>query len=302
MIFLRNRKQLEALECQPVNDNYHERIHYLANHDAPLDYLIAGELAQLQTFGIPSICKILRRTGQYEHHGTKRLDDTRAILIEIMRDSVHSERGVHMVKHLNWIHSHYDISNDDYLYTLALFIFEPDRWMQAFGYRPLSDDERQAAYLSFRDLGEAMHIKNIPGSYDAFKSWYVDYRQNHLVFHPDNAIVASGLIEGMKPMLPKLVRPFVHSIMCVLINDAALLNALGIKPPSRQTQVVVRSAMAVRRMLLKVFNPWQSKAFENGKIASHYPTYPDGYESHCLGPDKVVRRAPLGSGCPYRQV
>lgn len=299
MIALRNSKQLKKLQAGNIDQNYHELVRYLANHDAPLDYLIAGELAQIQTFGIPSISKILRRTKQYEDHGTKRLDDTRAILVEIMKDTVHSERGAHMVKHLNWIHGHYEISNDDYLYTLALFLIEPDRWMNTFGYRKLTDVERQAAYLDFKDLGTAMNIKGIPADFQSFSDWYQNYRQHNMQFHPDNKVVAQGLIDGMKPMVPFFLRPIIQPIMLTLLNDDELIDAIGMKRPSVLTRFAVKSLMKVRATVLKLFNPWQHKAFEYGRIAQHYPTYPEGYEGQLLGPEKVVRHAPPGSGCPY---
>lgn len=301
MLAFRNTATLKAFELLDTSKHYHDMVYYLANHDAPLDYLIAGELAQLQTFGIPSISKILRRTRQYEDHGTKRLDDTRAILVEIMTDSVHSERGQHMVKHLNWIHSHYPITNDDYLYTLALFIFEPDRWMNTFGYRALTNAERHAMYLEFRDLGDAMNIQDIPPSYWAFKSWYQAYRKQHLRYHPDNQVVAEGLIHGMKPMLPLILRPFTQTIILTLLNDKELTLALGKKQPGAFAQGLIKGVMGIRKTLLRWFNPWQKKPFDKGRIASNYPTYPGGYEGHTLGPEKLVKAAAKRkvSGCPY---
>lgn len=295
----RNHQQLTQLTSADVNLHYHEIVNHLANHDAPLDYLIAGELAQIQTFGIPSISKILRRTCQYELSGSKRLDDTRAILVEIMKDTVHSERGAHMVKHLNWIHHHYPISNDDYLYTLALFMVEPNRWMNRFGYRKLTDIERHAAYLEFKDLGEAMKIKHIPENYEAFHRWYQDYRQQHLAYHDDNGVVAQGLINGMKPMVPFLIRPFTQAIMMVLINDDDLLAAIGMKKPNNAVRFLVTGVMKIRAKVLTVFNPWQHKAFEHSHIAQRYPSYPKGYEGEALGPNKLIKKAAPGSACPF---
>ncbi len=76
-----------------------------------------------------------------------------------------------MVSHLNWIHSH-SITNGDYLYTLALFIIEPDRWMNSFGYRKLKSSEQYALYREFKDLGEAMNIKDMKASAWILKNWW----------------------------------------------------------------------------------------------------------------------------------
>ncbi|NRA23563.1 MAG: DUF2236 domain-containing protein [Oleispira sp.] len=297
-MYLRNNSELEKLSHLRVEEHSHTIVKYLANHDARLDYLISGELAQIQTFGIPSISKLLQRTKQYQNNGLKRLDDTRAILTECMTDSVQSQRGQHMVEHLNWIHSHYDISNDDYLYTLALFIFEPDRWMETFGYRTLTSREKYAGYLAFKSLGQAMKIKNIPESRDEFETWYQDYRQQHLAYHPDNKKVTDGLIDGMKEMFPFVLRPLVRPIMLTLINDEELLAATGQKAPSKLIQTSIRSFMKLRKSTQVYFNPWQKQSFETSYLGQHYKTYPAGYQNSVLGPEKSVANA-SSNGCPF---
>jgi hypothetical protein len=296
-MWFRNNKEIKKLAIGKVELQYQTIIKYLANHDAPLDYLISGELAQIQTFAIPSISKLLQRTKQYQDNGLKRLDDTRAILTECMADSVQSPRGEHMVKHLNWIHSHYDISNDDYLYTLALFIVEPARWMETFGYRPLTDREKYAGYLAFKSLGQAMKIKHIPESRDEFITWYQDYRRQHMVYHPDNKKITDGLINGMKEMFPALIRPFVRPVMLTLINDPELLAATGQKPPLFIVQKIIRGIMFVRKIGHRYINPWQKCSFESSKLGQYYKTYPEGYQNSRLGPEKIVKNAT--TGCPF---
>ena len=296
-MWLRNTKELDKLSGQKVELTYHIIVKYLANHDAPLDYLISGELAQIQTFGIPSISMLLQRTKQYQNDGLKRLDDTRAILTECMTDSVQSDRGQHMIKHLNWIHSHYEISNDDYLYTLALFIIEPARWMESFGYRPLSEREKYAGYLAFKSLGTAMNIKHIPESREAFVMWYQDYRRQHMVYHPNNKKVTDGLIVAMEDMFPFFIKPFIRPVILTLVNDPELLIATGQKPPAQLTQIVIKGFMGIRKTLQKYINPWQHRSFDNSRLGQHYKSYPDGYQNSVLGPEKIVKNAP--AGCPF---
>ena len=296
-MWLRNNKKIKALTAGKVELNYQEIVQYLANHDAPLDFLIAGELAQIQTFAIPSISSLLQRTKQYQNNGLKRLDDTRAILTECMSDSVESDRGQHMVKHLNWIHSHYDISNDDYLYTLALFIVEPARWMENFGYRTLTEAEKYAGYLAFKSLGEAMNIKDIPATRDEFIIWYHDYRHQHMVFHPDNKKVTDGLINGMKEMFPFFMKPLVRPLILTLINDPELLEATGQIPPNKIVQRCIRAFMVIRKYSQKVINPWQNTNFETSFLGQHYKSYPEGYQNNVLGPEKIVKNST--GGCPF---
>jgi len=305
MGFIRNNKKLAELAGQPLESNYHEWVKYIANTDMPIDFLLAGELAQIQTFAIPSISKILHATRQYEKAGVKRLDDTRAILTECMADTVHSERGKSMVEQLNYIHGHYNISNDDYLYTLALFMLEPVRWCENYGYRQLTNDEKEALYLEFYDLGEAMHIQDIPASYEAMEFWFHRYRKKHMAFNPTNAAVAEGLIRGMQQMAPKWLRPITNSLLknmiLTLIKDDELLTALGLKAPAKPVQWLVKMVMKVRAKVMKKLNWWQVFTYEQSFIYRHYSTYPGGYQPQCLGPDKIMTKRRGGaSGCPMQ--
>lgn len=296
-MWLRHNRELKKLSELAVEEHYQTIVKYVSNHDAPIDFLISGELAQIQTFGIPSISQLLHRTKQYQDNGLKRLDDTRAILTECVTDSVQSQRGQHMIKHLNWIHSHYEISNDDYLYTLALFIVEPPRWFETFGYRELTNHEKQAGYFAFKALGEAMNIKNLPASRDDFVQWYQDYRRQNMAYHPDNKKVTDGLINGMKEMLPFIIRPFVRPVILTLINDPELLAATGQKAPAKFVQVMIKSFMHIRRLSQRYINPWGDKGFEESALGQHYKSYPAGYQSSVLGPEKIVKNAT--GGCPF---
>lgn len=214
-----------------------------------------------------------------------------------------------MVNHLNWIHSHNDISNNDYLYTLALFIVEPERWMNNFGYRSLSEKEKQAGFLAFKSLGEAMHIKGIPQTRAEFVIWYLEYRRQHMTYHPDNKKVTDGFINGVREMFPLFLKPFIKPMILTLINDPEILQATGQKPPAKVIQVGIRAVMQLRKISQKFINPWQNISFETSRIGSQYKSYPGGYQNNILGPKKIVKNLKdkksgqaAASGCPYTKL
>ncbi|KAG7441640.1 uncharacterized protein BT62DRAFT_1011446 [Guyanagaster necrorhizus] len=66
-------------------------------------------------------------------------------------------RGNIALARVNWLHRRYNISNDDVLYTLALFILEP-MW------RPYSPEEAN-------DVGRHMNIKEIPETLGELEEW-----------------------------------------------------------------------------------------------------------------------------------
>ena len=51
-------------------------------------------------------------------------------MAEISKWGYDSERGREALRKMNRAHSRFDISNDDYLYVLSTFIYEPIRWME----------------------------------------------------------------------------------------------------------------------------------------------------------------------------
>jgi hypothetical protein len=56
---------------------------------------------------------------------------------------------------MNRLHSLYPIENVDFVYTLSTFIFEPVRWNARFGWRPLSEHEKQASSTTGKRSGGA---------------------------------------------------------------------------------------------------------------------------------------------------
>ncbi|KAF8827142.1 hypothetical protein HHX47_DHR5000982 [Lentinula edodes] len=88
---------------------------------------------------------------------------------------VDDPRGMIALARVNWLHSKYSITNDDYLYTLALFAFEPPKWARLYGWRALSPMEEEAFYIFWVEIGQRMGIRDIPETIKEFKHWVVGY-------------------------------------------------------------------------------------------------------------------------------
>ena len=265
-------------------------VRIMAEHEFPLDTLIAGELAQLKTFGIPGIARLLHKTGRYEKESTKRLDDTKAILREIMQPGPDSLDGREMVEHLNQIHGFYKIPNHEFLYTLSLFIFETVRWNAVFGWRPMTGSEKEALYREFCGLGEAMNIQDIPVSYEAFEQWKAAYEQVNQAYTPEAEKVTAGILGGLAALLPAWLRPFTQTLVATLINDQQLLEALGLKAPTVWQKRSIIGLMKTRAWLGRYCHLWEKRSFADSRIINHYIHYPDGYQRMRLGPKVLVDR------------
>jgi hypothetical protein len=297
-----DRWEREIERLDPVRDA-HAIVEVLTSHVFPLDILIASELGQLRTFTIPTISKVLHATRQYETEGVKRLDDTKALLSEILRAGAGSPEAEPLIDHLHAIHAHYDISNDDYLYTLSVFVIDPSEWIDRYGFRPMRDREREAVMNVFRDLGTKMGIADVPATFDDFRAWRRAYEEHAQRPSDDNHAVARGFLRAAESMVPALCRPWVAPISLALFDEPRVVAALGFSPTGKVVRTFVDAVMAARRWLLRRVNPWETASFSDSELANRYVTYPDGYHPLRLGPTKVVasidrKRA---AGCPLHR-
>src|SRR5438552_18976731 len=142
--------QIQALD--PVRD--HQRIVFLSTrYDFPFDTVRSLELALFRTFCVPSIGGLLDRTGEFRRRAQKRYDDTDIIVSELMEHGYDSERGKAALRRMNQLHGRFPIANEDFLYVLSTFVFEPIRWNACYGWRPLCPQERLGLFYFWREAG-----------------------------------------------------------------------------------------------------------------------------------------------------
>src|SRR5215468_9794624 len=170
---------LHAIErLDPEKD--HQRIIFLSTcYDFPFDTTRALEFALFRTFCVPSISALLDRTGEFSKRSQKRYDDTDIIVSELLEWGYDSERGKRALRRLNQLHGRFAIANEDFLYVLSTFIYEPIRWMERFGRRPMCDTERLAMFYFWREVGRCMNIKDLPNNYETFERFNCEYEQKH---------------------------------------------------------------------------------------------------------------------------
>src|SRR6476660_3125792 len=177
--FVRESPHLRELRgLDPVAD--HSRIVYLDTcFEFPWDTTRSLELALFRTFAVPSIAELLDRTGEFGHAAQKRYDDTDLILSTIVEAGYDSEEGKHAIRLMNRIHGRFEIANEDFLYVLSSFVFEPIRWNARFGWRPLVETEKLATFEFWREVGRRMAIEDIPVTYEELLSLNEEYERRH---------------------------------------------------------------------------------------------------------------------------
>jgi hypothetical protein len=219
----------EILSLAPKEDHC-RIIHLMTGYEFPWDVVRALEVALMRTFCSPSVSGLLHRTGEFRRHGQKRYDDTALLIAEFMHHGYDSDQGTRAIAHMNRIHGLYQIANEDFLFVLSTFIFLPIQWIDDFGWRPTTENERQALYYFFRAVGERMKIHDIPPSLEDFRRWTATYEQKHFLPTPTNTAVGNATVDIVKGWMPGIARPMVLPVMKCLL-DASMLSALGYTPP-----------------------------------------------------------------------
>ncbi|KAI8391790.1 uncharacterized protein BYT42DRAFT_592122 [Radiomyces spectabilis] len=252
------------------------------------------EFALFKTFTVPSVSKLLVATGEFAKDSTRRTEDTELILSEIIDPfarihntlmdnlevtdddiKLQEERSQKAIERLNLIHGAYPISNDDYLFTLALFLAEPSRWINSYEWREM-------------DVREMNH-----------------YEKKLCRYSPTNWQVAIPTINHVLSTLPAFLRPIVFKFVPCLLEPNDYIY-FGIDAPSWWVRVLFHVIVYTRAKFIrycclprrKYLIRTPLRKAENGRYMPLYEisrcVYAQGYKVEELGPDKFLPKCPLG--------
>jgi hypothetical protein len=255
----------------------------LGSCEFPWDTQRALELALLRTFGVAKGTPLLVDTGELIRHTQKRYDDTALILAEIQENGVDHPRGRAALRRMNQQHGRYAIPQDEYLYTLTTFVFEPIRWNARFGWRRMTEGERLATFHVWRRIGARMGIRDIPDDYAELERFNIDFERANFHYSEHNhalAVATRNLMLGWflpRPLWP-LAAPFLHALL-----DAPMLQAVGFDPAPAPVRTLVLGSMDLRRLLLRRLPPRRRPRLLT-RLRSR--TYPHGYDIDGLGADR----------------
>ncbi|WP_010539553.1 oxygenase MpaB family protein [Dietzia alimentaria] len=265
-------------------------------YEFPWDYQRALELALYRTYCIPSVSAVLEEAGQFRDHPQKRYDDTGLLMSELIEHGYDSPRGKEALRVINRQHARYEITNDDMLYVLSTFIYEPLEWIDSIGWRRLHPNERLAAFHFYRAVGERMRIKDIPENIGEFRRWRDDYEARTMRYDRNNELIGTYTLDLMCSWYPEAVRPAVRKVVLSLVDDD-MTRAFGFpwQPPARRKAAfgALRARSKLVRWLPVRRRELGARAIEN----QTYPGYPTGYRPADLGACPIQPRDRTNS-CP----
>ena len=239
-------------------------------------------LALYRTYAVPSIGGLLARTGEFTERTQKRYDDTGLILTAIGENGLDSPEGRAAIRRMNQMHGRYGIPNDDMRYVLSTLVTVPIRWLDEYGYRPLSEVEKVASAHYYRRLGGLMNIKDLPATWQEFGELMDAYEREHFGYDEGAVAVSEATLALMATFPPndKGPRRLMRRSALALMDDD-LLRAFRYDAPTRVEQVLYRGAIKARAALLRHVPARREPVhFED---LPQVRSYPDGYEIAALG-------------------
>lgn len=279
-----------------------------AHLESPFLYRKALEFGLFRTYAIPSVSKLLLATRELTERASKRYDDTDLLICEFVDNALDSDRAILALKRMNYIHRMYKIDNLDYLYVLSVFIYEPIRWQERFGFRPMCRGEKQALFNLWARVGKHMGIKDIPATLDEFDAWNRRFERDCMRFQESNRAVADATVDLFVSIVPAMARPLMRKITYALCDDL-LLEAFGYPRQSALLVACVTAGLKAwqftqRHLLLprpRLFavrrsprNPTKATAgrpLEERRFRPtwqpFHDTYPNGYRIAEMGPSKA---------------
>ncbi|KAH7028366.1 hypothetical protein B0J12DRAFT_714139 [Macrophomina phaseolina] len=256
--------------AQMTNEEAYEIQKELMQCEFPFTMNKALQFALFRTYGIPTISKLLVQTKQLSdvRYAPRRYTDTEVLIQDFIGNAPQSERANGAIARMNYLHSLYrnsgKISNDDLLYTLALFALEPKNWVNRYEWRKLSELEICAIGTFWKSIGDAMEIsyEALPGSKNGWKNgiqwfeeveeWSTAYEKQCMVPHPDNKKTADETTAMLLYDAPKSLHPAGFKVVSALMDDR-LRKAMMYPEPPAGLITAMDVAFKIRAFLLRHF-------------------------------------------------
>lgn len=262
--------------------DFREIYRILVAYEFPWDIHQALSFALYRTYAVPSIGRLLQQTGEFTQRPQRRYDDTVVVLDTILEHGLDQGDGRTALRRMNQMHGAYPISNEDKQYVLSTFVVVPVRWLDQYGWRRLTEDERTATTNYYRELGQHMGIKDVPGTYQEFAGFLDAYEEEHFGFDPGGLAVSEATLRLMATFPPNHLLPqVVMDRFAKALMDDRLLDAFGYRRPAAWERAAAAGALRLRSGVVRLLPPRKRPFYPHQRRSVR--SYPRGYDVAKLG-------------------
>ncbi|KAF2115767.1 hypothetical protein BDV96DRAFT_574445 [Lophiotrema nucula] len=224
-------------------------------HDFPFLFGFGTQWALIKSYGIATGTPLLVKTRQLANPATagKRAEDTGVLIGEFLVGDIDNERGRLAMSKLNWMHRRYKILEGDYVHTLALFVLEPQLWIEKYEWRPMTYLEKAAQLVYWREIGARMGFGGIPETLEELAEWKTKYEKKHLYYIEANRIVTEATLQIFLRQTPKYLHGFVRNLFISFIEEKNVRDALGFPDPPAWATFLTTNFFRIRGFLIRHF-------------------------------------------------
>ncbi|TFK63951.1 hypothetical protein BDN72DRAFT_826158 [Pluteus cervinus] len=248
------RNELTPEEAQEI-------MHVADFYDMPMMMNYSLAFALFKTYAIPTISKILCATKEMtsEELISKRYADTELMIATVVvcpisgfwgrkdppADGAEADpRSMIALARLNWLHSLYNIKNDDFLYTLSLFVLEPIKWAEKNGWRPMSPLEQHAHFIFWVEIGKRMKIEGIQDTLEEMIAWSEAYAEKAMIPAETNKFVEGFTTDELLFSYPEIfgIKKFGRRLTTCLLEERVRISMMR-DPEPWYMHAIVRSGV-----------------------------------------------------------
>jgi uncharacterized protein (DUF2236 family) len=181
---------------------------------------------------------------------------------------------------MNQMHGAYTVSNDDMRYVQSTFVVVPIRWIDRFGWRPLTETERRASANHYRELGRHMNIKDSPRTHQEFASYLDAYERRHFAYSLDGRAISDATLSLLVGFYPRPLRRVIRTATLALL-DPHLREAFRYPDPGGMTRAIAVGGLRARAVVERLLPPRRLPRY--ARQLRDFAIYPEGYTVDRLG-------------------
>lgn len=274
-----NLQKIEQLD--PIKD-HSEIVKLMVSYEFPWDFQRSYvDLVFVRFFAGPRMAGLVAKRGYAQAHPQHRYDDTSIMLFETIKYGYDSEQGRACIERMNYIHGHFPINNEDFVYITICLILEPIHWNQRFGWRLMSENERLAWLYFWLEIGQRMNIKNLPDSLEGMECFKNEYENKLVNESPATKELGRLFIQLVSSWFPLIPTPIIDVILRCLLDDKSL-QAFDMQPPPIVLKNLVEFSLRMRAKIWSFLPPRRTSGLFVDYPSRCYPL--NNYDMTKLGP------------------
>lgn len=247
---VRRLDHLARIEKLDPHRDYAEIFRLMVFHEFPWDLRTAGKIMIWHLYALPSTARVVGATDAL----LERAEGTALTFGDLIEYGLDSPQGRATIRLVNRSHRGWPISDEDHGYALAALTITTLRWLDRYGWRRPSANERIAVAVFYAELGRRMGIPDLPRDPDVLAGQLAAAERDRIAYSPEGRLCSERTIAMARARVPRPLAPLVGPAIAALL-DGPVRAAVGLPRPGRAVRWSLRPALAVRRRLLRFFPP-----------------------------------------------